>query len=189
MVMSESTIHRNLEELIAGLNEIAAAPHDNGELKLIVQRPAVGERRSVEQGRLDVEQGLVGDTWLSRGNHRSPDDPPPPETQITIMNARSAALVAQNPDRWQLAGDQLFIDMDLSGENLPPKTRLAIGTATIEITAEAHTGCQKFAGRFGHDALKFVNMPEGRRLNLRGIYAKVVQSGDIEVGAAVRKLH
>ena len=105
------------------------------------------------------------------------------------MNARSAALVAQNPDRWQLAGDQLFIDMDLSGENLPPGTRLAIGTATIEITAEAHTGCQKFAGRFGHDALKFVNMPEGRRLNLRGIYAKVVQSGDIRVGDTVRKLH
>ncbi len=185
---TNSAGHLTLSELMAGLDHVAAAPRDNGVLKLIVQRPAVNERQSVTEGRLDTVQGLVGDTWLSRGSSRSPGAPPRPETQITIMNARAAALIARDPERWQLAGDQLFIDLDLSGENLPPRTRLAIGAAIIEITAEAHTGCKKFAGRFGHDALKFVNLDEGRRLNLRGIYARVVQSGDIRVGDTVRKL-
>jgi MOSC domain-containing protein YiiM len=91
-------------------------------------------------------------------------------------------------DHWQLAGDQLFIDLDLSEENLPPGTQLAMGTAVIEVTAEPHTGCGKFIARFGVDAVKFVNSPIGQRLRLRGVNARVVRSGRIRVGDSIRKL-
>jgi MOSC domain-containing protein YiiM len=104
------------------------------------------------------------------------------------MNARVAALVAQDPDRWALAGDQLYLDLDLSEDNLPPGARLALGAAVLEITAEPHTGCKKFSARFGLDASRFVNSPEGKRLNLRGVNAKVVQAGTIRVGDVARKL-
>jgi MOSC domain-containing protein YiiM len=106
--------------------------------------------------------------------------------QINIMNARATALVAGSKDRWPLAGDQLYVDLDLSGANLPPGTRLAIGSAVLEVTSQPHTGCAKFVARFGLDAMKFVNSPVGRELNLRGINAKVVTAGTIRVGDDVR---
>jgi MOSC domain-containing protein YiiM len=104
------------------------------------------------------------------------------------MNARVIALIAQDEDRWPLAGDQLFVDLDLSKTNLPAGTRLALGSAVIEVTAEPHTGCRKFVDRFGLDAMQFVNSEAGRRLQLRGINAKVVQGGTIRVGDLVRKI-
>ena len=184
----DSVRHSSPEQLEAGLGEILGSPPLQGELKLIVQRPAVDQRNEVEAGRLDTEQGLIGDNWLSRGRPRSADTPPDPDTQLNIMNARVAALVARVPDRWQLAGDQLYVDLDLSDENLPPGTKLTLGTAIIQVTAVPHTGCKKFAQRFGWDAMKFVNTETGRQHNLRGINARVVQSGDIQVGGAIEKL-
>jgi MOSC domain-containing protein YiiM len=108
--------------------------------------------------------------------------------QINVMNARVAALVAQDRHRWHLAGDQLYLDMDLSAENLPAGTQLAIGSAIIEVTPPPHTGCKKFVARFGLDAMKFVNSSVGRELHLRGINAKVVQGGTIRVGQVARKV-
>jgi MOSC domain-containing protein YiiM len=108
--------------------------------------------------------------------------------QLNIMNARAAALVAQAPERWQLAGDQLYIDLDLTDENLPPGTWVAIGAAIIEISAQPHTGCAQFLQRFGSDALKFVNSPVGKKLHLRGINAWVIQPGVIRIGDIVRKV-
>lgn len=177
----------SLFELEAGLEAIRQSPKDGGVLQLIVRRPAVDERETVEVGQLDPVQGLVGDNWLARGNPQSPDGAAELDAQITIMNARGAALVAQDDSRWQLAGDQLYLDLDLSEENLPPGSRLSLGTAIIEVTAIPHTGCKKFAKRFGVDATKFVNSPEGRRLHLRGINAKVIQGGTIRVGDVARK--
>ena len=130
----------------------------------------------------------MGDSWNRRGSSRSIDGGPHPDMQLNIMNARAIALVAQSPDRWPLAGDQLFVDLDLSPANLPPGTRLAIGSAIVEVTAEPHTGCGKFVSRFGVDAMKFVNSTIGRELSLRGINAKVVQPGAIRIGDAVRKM-
>ena len=117
-----------------------------------------------------------------------PDGAADPEMQLNIMNARVAALVADAPERRALAGDQLFLDLDLSDENLPPGTRLAIGDAIIEVTEPPHTGCRKFAERFGKDAVVFVNSGRGKQLNFRGINARVVRSGDIRVGDVARKL-
>ena len=104
------------------------------------------------------------------------------------MSSRAAALVAGDRERWPLAGDQLYVDLDLSDENLPPGTRLALGSAVLEVTDEPHTGCKKFTARFGLDAMVFVNSPVGRALNLRGINARVVESGTVRVGDAVTKL-
>ncbi len=137
---------------------------------------------------LDLEQGLVGDTWKARGSRGTADGSSHPDMQLNLMNARSAALVAQDRERWPLAGDQLFVDLDLSAENLPPGTRLRIGTAVIEVTPIPHTGCSKFVSRFGLEAMKFVNSPVGRELNLRGICAKVVEPGSISAGDRVKKI-
>jgi hypothetical protein len=181
-------MHLSTEQLAAGLDVVRAAPKDVGRLELIVRRPEENAREVLEEGQLDAEVGLVGDTWCQRSSRRTTDGSPHPDMQLNIMNARAAALVAQTRDRWALAGDQLFVDLDVSRANLPPGTRIAIGTAVVEVTEVPHTGCAKFVERFGLDAMKFVNSPVGRELNLRGINARVVQPGAIRTGDEVRTL-
>ncbi len=180
--------HLTMEELEAGLDEIRRSPVDEGVLNLIVRRPALEEREVLEEGELHTVEGLVGDSWSSRGSSRTADGSSHPEMQLNVMNSRVIALLAQDKERWPLAGDQLFIDMDLSAENLPAGTRLTLGSAVIEVTAQPHTGCKKFVARFGLDAMKFVNSPLGKELHLRGINARVIQPGVIRVGCVVRKI-
>jgi hypothetical protein len=180
--------HLTWEELQAGVSDIRNAPKSEGVLELIVRRPKMEEREVLQEGQLDVAEGLVGDTWHRRPSGRTSDGSPHPDMQLNIMNARAAALVAGEKSRWPLAGDQLYIDMDLSAANLPAGTRLALGTAVVEVTDQPHTGCAKFVARFGADAMKFVNSPLGRDLCLRGINARVVQAGTIRVGGLVKKL-
>lgn len=180
--------HLTRDELEAGLDEIRRSPRDGGALELIVRRPGVDQREVLKEGELDLAVGLVGDTWAVRSSSRTRDGSPHPDMQLNVMNARTIALVAQERERWPLAGDQLYLDLDLSADNLPPGTRLALGSAVIEITAQPHTGCQKFVDRFGRDAVLFVNSPEGRQLRLRGLNAKVVQPGVIRVGDVATKV-
>lgn len=180
--------HFSADELNQGVEHILASPSDNGELKLIVSRPDVDERETLQQARLDVDQGLVGDNWLARGSRHMPDGVADPEKQLNIMNSRVVDRVAGSGDRWSLAGDQLFIDMDLSADNLPPGTQITLGEAVIEVTDPPHTGCKKFATRFGVDAMVFVNSDRGKTLSFRGICAKVVRSGRINVGDVARKI-
>lgn len=175
-------------QLEAGLDDIRDSPREQGRLERIVRRPDKGEREEIVEADLDLLVGLVGDNWKARGNPRRPGGLANPDCQLNVMNARVAALVAGADDRWALAGDQLYVDFDLSAANVPPGTRLAIGSAIIEVTAEPHTGCVKFIARFGVDAAKFVNSRVGRELQLRGINAKVVQSGSVRVHDAVRKI-
>jgi hypothetical protein len=175
-------------ELEAGLDAIRQSPKDEGVIAMIVRRPQVDAREVLEEGELDLVEGLVGDSWKVRASTRTPDGSPHPDMQLNVMNARVIALVAGEKGRWPLAGDQLFIDMDVSQENLPPGTRLALGSAVIEVTDQPHTGCKKFAARFGLDALKLVNSPVGRQLQLRGVNAKVALPGVIRVGDLVKKL-
>ena len=174
--------------LEAGLPNIRQSPQDSGVLAMIVRRPQMGAREVLTEGELDLVKGLVGDTWSSRGSSRTADGSAHPDMQLTIMNARVIALVAQAQDRWPLAGDQLFIDLDLSTENVPPGTRLSLGSAVIEVTDQPHTGCYKFVTRFGQAALNFINSPAGKQLQLRGVNAKVVQPGVIRVGDVVKKM-
>jgi hypothetical protein len=180
--------HLTRDELEAGLDEIREAPKDGGLLRLIVRRPNVDEREVLDEAELHPAEGLVGDSWKQRRSSRTPDRAPHPDMQLNIMNARVTALVAQDKDRWPLAGDQLYLDMDLSGENLPPGTQLEIGEAIIEVTPQPHTGCKKFVARFGLDAMMFVNSAVGKELHLRGINAKVIQAGRIRVGETARKI-
>ena len=180
--------HVELDTLEAAVADIRAAPRDAGTVELIVRRPAVEEREVLDEAELDVVHGLVGDNWRTRGSRATEDGSAHPDLQLTLMNARVTALVAQIPERWPLAGDQLYVDLDLSQANLPPGTRLRVGSAVIEITALPHTGCGKFLRRFGLAASKFVNSPVGRELNMRGRNARVVASGTIRTGDPVRKL-
>jgi hypothetical protein len=186
--MLKNVEHLSMTELEAGMEHIREAPRNNGVLKMIVRRPRDEEREVIEQGELHLSEGLVGDNWKLRGSKHTADGSADAEAQITLMNARAIGLVAKERDRWPLAGDQLYVDLDLSDENLPPGTRLAIGSAILEVSAKPHTGCRKFSDRFGVDAMKFVNSPEGKRLHLRGINTKIVQAGTIRVGDGVRKI-
>lgn len=172
---------RTLDELQAGLDHVRESPREVGRLEMIVGRPAVDERVSLVSGELDVDRGLVVDRW-SRGSK------PNPKAQLTVTNARAAQLVAGDRGRWALAGDQLYADFDLSPENIPPGTRLAIGSVVIEVSNQPHLGCEKFAARFGRVAREYANSPEGTSVSFRGINTRVVQSGTVRVGDSVRKL-
>jgi len=182
------TYYLSITELEAGLENIRKSPKDNGVVKMIVRRPKDDEREIVEYAELNPEIGMTGDNWKARGSKHSPDGSANVNAQITIMNSRAIELIAQSEERWHLAGDQFFIDIDLSDENIPPGTRLAIGAAVLEVTIQPHTGCNKFAARYGTDATKFVNSKEGKLLHLRGVNARVIQSGEVRVGDGVRKI-
>jgi hypothetical protein len=180
--------HLTFAEMEAGLDTIRHAPKDVGVLKLIARRPNTDEREVLEEGQLDPAHGLVGDSWKTRGSRSTTDGSANPEMQLNVMNARVIELLAQDKSRWALAGDQLYVDFDLSEANVPPGTRLAIGSAIIEITAPPHLGCKKFSARYGLDAMKFVNSPEGKQLHLRGVNAKVFEAGMVRSGDSVQKL-
>jgi hypothetical protein len=180
--------HLTMQELEAALDHLRAAPKNDGVVELIVRRPRTDEREVLEHAELDPVKGLIGDSWCVRPSSKTPDRSPHPEMQINIMNSRVTALVAQAKDRWPLAGDQLYIDMDLGKENLAGGTRLAIGSAVLEVSPLPHTGCHKFVARFGADAMKFVNSPIGRELCLRGINARIIQGGVIRVGNIATKI-
>ena len=185
----ESTVkHLPMPELEAALDHLREAPKDEGVLHLIVCRPDVEHRTVLNEAELDPLKGLVGDNWSVRGSSKTPDGSAHPEMQINIMNVRVTALVAQDRDRWPLAGDQLYLDMDLSKENLPAGARLQVGSAILEVSPLPHTGCHKFVSRFGMDAMKFVNSTVGKELCLRGINAKVVQGGIVKVGQVAKKI-
>lgn len=177
-------IFKDLQALNAGLPEIIASPKDSGRVELIVRRPAPGEREVLAEAGLDPENGLAGDSWKTR----KPAGAANPETQVTLMNSRAISLLAGSPERWSLAGDQFYVDLDLSEENLPPGTLLSIGTAVLRISALPHTGCAKFNERFGKDARNFVSSREGLRLRLRGVHASVAKAGTVKTGDTVKKM-
>lgn len=177
--------HFTTAEIEAGMENVLAAPKDQGVLKMIVRRPKVNKREKIESGTLDIENGLIGDNWLTRGSSRTDNGLGHPEMQLNLMNCRFTELIAGSRERMPLAGDQMYVDLDLSPANLPPGTRLKIGEATIEITAIPHLGCKKFVERFGIDAMKYANSEFGRSHNLRGVNAKVVHGGKISTGDSI----
>ena len=179
--------HLTTAQLESALGHILESPSEIGTVELIVRRPAVEEREILDAAELDPTYGVVGDTWNIRGSKRTEDGSSHPDMQLNVMNSRVVALIAQDPDRWALAGDQLYIDLDLSEDNLPPGTQLVLGTATIEVTEQPHTGCAKFTRRFGLDAFRWVNTDAGSKLRLRGLNAKVVVPGIVRRGDTVTK--
>ena len=168
-------------ELAAGLDLVRQAPSDMGSLEMIVCRPAVDERVELDTAELDVDQGVVSDSWSTR---KSPN----PKAQVTVMNARAAQLVSGDRSRWALAGDQLYVDFDLSPANLPPGSLLAVGSAVLEVSDQPHLGCLKFTARFGAAARELANSPEGTALSFRGINTRVVRGGVVRRGDTVRKV-
>jgi MOSC domain-containing protein YiiM len=176
------------DELTEGLAAICKSPKDRGTLELIVARPVEGERFCPERAELTPEAGLVGDRWRKTSWVKLPDGSPDPVVQITLMNVRCISLIIGERNQWAIAGDNLFVDLDLSKENLPAGTRLKVGQCVLEITRKPHNGCFKFKRRFGAAALKFVNSKEGKSLRLRGVHARVIVGGTISVGDRIEKL-
>ncbi|MFI5282458.1 MAG: MOSC domain-containing protein [Candidatus Dormibacterales bacterium] len=180
--------HAGLTDLEAKLDHMRQAPADMGTIELIARRPVENEREVLTEARLDVVEGLVGDDWKARGSRRTADGGADPEAQVTLVNARAAEAFAGDRDRWHLAGDQIYVDFDISLDNVPPGSRVRIGEATLEFSAAPHTGCAKFSSRFGVEAHKFVNSAVGRELRLRGANCRVVSGGLVRTGDAIQKL-
>lgn len=186
-------LHATADQLTAALDEIRRSPADDGVLAMIVRRPAPGERELLAAAELSPAEGVVGDSWNQRPSSRTTDGAPHPHMQLNVMNWRAVSAVADTDEQRALAGDQLYVDLDLSAANLPAWTKLAVGherggTAVIEITDQPHTGCAKFTQRFGLAAHRWVNSPDGKQLNLRGVNARVVTPGEVRVGDRVRRL-
>ena len=174
-------------ELVAGLAHVRATPADPGRLSNIIIRPDRDQRHLVTECMVTREEGIPGDRWARHCTRRLPDGALNPDTQLTLMNIRVLELLAA-PTEWPQAGDNLLVELDLSVANLPVGQRLRIGEAVLEISAEPHTGCAKFTRRFGPEAVKFVNSPEGRSLRLRGVNASVWSPGRIRVGDLIEKI-
>ncbi|MEA1903752.1 MAG: MOSC domain-containing protein [Actinomycetota bacterium] len=181
-------MQRSIAELEPLLDHILSAPKDSGTIELLVRRPAESVREKIESAELDTEVGVVGDNWLDRAREAAGDGVVSKHAQLTLMNSRSADAVAVDRGRWPLCGDQIYVDMDLSMENLPAGSRIKVGTATVEISEVPHTGCPKFSSRFGAEALRFVNVGDGRANRLRGVNAFIVESGTVSLGDVVKKL-
>ena len=155
-----------------------------GRLELIVRRPTKDAREVLDEGELDVELGLVGDSWRARGSRRN-GFRPDPEKQLTLVSTLALGLITDDRTQWPLAGDQLYVDFELDEDTWPAGTRLRLGDAVIELTAPPHTGCAKFRARFGAEAHALVNTPDGRRRRLRGANARVITGGTVRVGDAI----
>lgn len=179
--------HRTLAE-IESAHAVDGSPPVEGVVELIVRRPGEHEREVIDVGVLTREEGLVGDSWVSRPAKTTPDRSPDPLRQLTIMNARVLDAVSGARDRWHLAGDQLIVDLDLSIDNLPAGSRLRLGTAEVEVSEPPHVGCAKFSGRFGLDALRFVSTRDGKRQRRRGLNARVTRPGTLRRGDPIVKL-
>ena len=180
--------HQTAEQLEAGMARVYETPKDEGAVRLVVRRPGRGEREILEQGQLDVEQGLMGDDWVNRpGMGR---ETPSPYAQVTLMNARAAELVSGDPEpaTWAQCGDQLYVDLDLSEANMPAGTRIAIGEAELEVQAEPHTGCVQFRSWWGAEALRHISTKEGLALRMRGANTRVLRSGVVRPGDIARKV-
>jgi len=184
----KEVVVRALKEMEAHLDDIRQSPADAGTVTLIVSRPQTNERMIIKSCDLDLDKGLVGDNWVTRGDKHTPGGKADPGRQITIINTRAIKAITDAEARWPEAGDQLYVDFDLSMENLPPGTRLSVGNAEVEVTPLPHLGCAKFGTRFGRDANMFVNSELGKSLNLRGINARVVKAGAVVTGDTIRKL-
>jgi len=180
--------HRPRSDIERAAATLGSSPTDNGVVEMIICRPARYERKVLDEGILEVAHGLLGDTWEARGATSTPDGSADPLRQVTLMNSRVLESVAGERDRWELAGDQLIVDLDLSMDSLPAGTRLHIGEAVAEVTEPPHTGCAKFAGRYGADALAWVSGGTGRRQRRRGMHVRVLRSGTVRPGDAIRKL-
>jgi MOSC domain-containing protein YiiM len=174
---------RTFEELEALWAAAPPPPRERGSVRLLCVRRAPSEHETPESVEVTVDEGLVGDRWSRRADHD-----PDPDSQVTLMMANVAELVAAGVQPLHEAGDNILVDYDISAENLPVGSRLRIGGVVLEVSAAPHTGCSKFAGRFGTDALRWTNSPRWPERRLRGMNCRVISGGTVRLGDAVERI-
>lgn len=176
--LGDPSRHVPADELSRRFAELTPPPRDAGSVRLLVRRGwHQGRREEPASVMLSASEGMPGDSW-SRSEGRTPD------SQLTAMEVGVAEMIA-NGQPWSLFGDQLYLDLDLSAENLPVGSAVAVGEAVLEVTPKPHKGCAKYQARFGADALRLISRPDLRPRHLRGIYLRVVTDGLVRVGDAV----
>lgn len=186
---TQSTVkHLTREEIEQRYTQLEPSPKEQGTVEMIVRRPDTLQREVVEQAEINTEKGMIGDNWYTRGSRHTDDGSAHPDMQMAIMNSRIIDVIAQERDNWAPAGDQLFVDFDLSEANLPIGQRFAIGDVVLEVSPFPHKGCKKFKERYGLGASRFINDLAYEHLRLRGINVRVIQGGVIKTGDTIRKL-
>lgn len=186
-LVSQASAYRSYDALFKELIEAPTnAPADNGVVSLLVQRPDTNEREIVKEATFSATSGMEGSGWKERPERGKID-------QICVMSVESIRAITGGDDvnTWAAAGDQIFMDLDLSKRNLANGDRVVLGKdngVVLEVTEKPHNGCSKFSKRFGADALKLVNCPQGKFKRLRGIYFCVLRDGVVKEGDRIRKV-
>ena len=168
---------RSLAELEAGLAALPAAPKDSGRVVLLLRKGDGGLRETPDSIQASVEKGFPGDAWGRQADRT-------PVAQLAVMQRDVAELIA-NSQPLTLFGDNLILELDLSAANLPIGSRVRAGSVVFEVTPMPHDGCKKFRARFGDDAVRFVSKPALRHRNLRGIYLRVIEDGEVRLNDSV----
>lgn len=171
----DASRHLGRAALEAGIAALRA-PADRGTVDLLVARGPAGERRLAPEAWLTIGGGMPGDRWVSQTKYG-------PDYQLATTRSDLARLFA-NGQPLELHGDNLYLTLDLSRDNLPEGTLIRAGEALLVVTAAAHDGCKKWVQRFGLGPMQLNLDPAYRAQRLRGLYLRVLEEGRVRVGDA-----
>ena len=180
--------HVSFAECEQALDHINRAPLDEAEIDCLCARPDFGTRAFPDKLILTVDHGILGERWTHSPWLTLPNGDPDPRIQVSILSKRVMDLCWRDRERVIHPGDPFVVDMNLGEANMPVGTRLAIGTAIVEVSDKFNTACVKWRDRYGQDSLHWMNLARNRPYRLRGILCRIVQDGEVKLGDRLAKL-
>lgn len=175
-------------ELDRAWPDIMAAPKDGAAIEMLCLRPAMGERRFVDEIHVTREEGIPGERWLTQPWMRLPGGQPDPAIQVSFLQRRVLDLVWRDREGTPHPGDTFVVDMDLSEANLPAGSLLQVGSAVLEVSTVFNNACAKWKKRYGDDALDWVRAYENKEFRPRGVLAKVHRDGVFRAGDRLTRI-